>query len=123
MENTNGEKPRELRGLYKNVKISVKALDTFIVVCVGIILLLVFLELRSPGFQITFDSQGGTDVTHQTQMHGELLTVPEPPTREGYRFTGWYTDTGCFHPWNTESDRIETDMTLYAGWEPLEPPQ
>ena len=56
----------------------------------------------------------------QTQMSGELLDVPEPPTREGYRFTGWYTDVACFDLWDVENRTIEQDMTLYAGWEKLE---
>ena len=56
----------------------------------------------------------------QNQMYGELLDVPEPPTREGYQFTGWYTDATCEIPWNVEVQTIETDMTLYAGWEKLE---
>ena len=50
-------------------------------------------------------------------MYGELLEVPEPPTREGYTFTGWYMDHACFELWDVENDIIEADMTLYAGWE------
>ena len=46
-----------------------------------------------------------------------MLEVPEPPTREGYEFTGWYVDAACDILWNVEERPIETDMTLYAGWE------
>ena len=105
------------RGLYRNVKIPVKALDTVIVVCLLVIGIFLAIELQNPGFTITFDSKGGTDVPAQNQMYGELLEVPEPPTREGYTFTGWYTDYGCYDLWDLENDIIETDMTLYAGWE------
>lgn len=108
------------RGLYRHVKISVKALDCIIAVCVAVILLVVALELRDPGFTITFDSKGGTDVPAQTQMAGQLLDVPEPPTREGYTFAGWYIDTTCSELWDLENRTIEQDMTLYAGWEKLE---
>ena len=80
---------------------------------------MVALELRNPGFTITFDSKGGTDVAAQNQMYGELLELPESPTREGYSFTGWYTDSACDLPWQTDTDTIQTDMTLYAGWEKL----
>ena len=76
--------------------------------------------MRNPGFTITFDSKGGTDVPAHNQMYGQLLEVPEPPTREGYQFTGWYTDATCDIRWNVEVQTIETDMTLYAGWEKLE---
>ena len=67
-----GEKKREFRGLYKHVKISVKTLDTIIVACIAVIVILVALDLRNPGFTITFDSRGGTDVAPQNQMYGEL---------------------------------------------------
>ena len=111
---------RKLRGLYQNVKISVKSLDRIIVICVLVILFLVALELRNPGFTVIFDSKGGTDVPAQNQMYGELLEVPEPPTREGYTFTGWYTDSACYVLWNVEEQTVEADMTLYAGWEKTE---
>ena len=110
----------KFRGLYRYVKISVKALDWIIVACIAVILIVVALEMRNPGFTITFDSRGGTDVPAQNQMYGELLELPEPPTREGYRFTGWYTDHTRSEKWNAEEDTVETDMTLYAGWEKLE---
>ena len=111
------KKQREFRGLYKYVKVSVKTLDIIIVSCIAVIVILVALELRNPGFTVTFDSKGGTDVTPQNQMYGELLEIPENPTREGYIFTGWYLDYACEEQWDAEEDIIECDLTLYAGWE------
>ena len=110
----------KFRGLYRNVNISVKSLDRIIAVCIAVILIVVALELRNPGFQITFDSRGGTDVPVQSQMYGELLEEPEIPTREGYIFTGWYTDTSCFEAWDLYTDTVQSDMTLYAGWQKLQ---
>ena len=126
MENQHTDpKPQEeqippFRGLYRHVKISVKALDCIIVACIAVILIVVALELRDPGFTVTFDAKGGSDVPAQHRMYGELLETPEQPTREGYRFTGWYTDAACFDLWDTENRVIESDMTLYAGWEKIE---
>ena len=117
VRNEEEQKPREFRGLYKHVKISVKTLDRIIVGCIALIIILVALDLRNPGFTITFDSNGGTDVAPQNQMYGELLDVPENPTREGYEFTGWYLDSACDDKWDEDEDVIETDFTLYAGWE------
>ena len=108
------------RDLYRHVNISVKALDRIIILCIAVILLVVALELRNPGFTITFDSKGGTDVASQNQMYGELLEVPEDPTREGYEFTGWYVDSACDIIWNEEVRTIDEDMTLYAGWKKIE---
>ena len=108
------------RGLYRHVKISVRALDWIIGICIAVILVVFALEMRDPGFTVTFDSKGGTDVPAQNQMYGQLLEQPEAPTREGYTFTGWYKDSICYIPWDMEKDTVESDMTLYAGWEKLE---
>ena len=125
MEESRTDTPAEqetpkFRGLYRHVKISVRALDWIIGICIAVILVVFALEMRDPVFTITFDSRGGTDVPAQNQMYGELLDVPEPPTREGYLFTGWYKDHACFEQWNVEIETIETDITLYAGWKKLE---
>lgn len=37
------------------------------------------------------------------------------PQREGYSFTGWYTDSACTRKAD-ETQYVETSMTLYAGW-------
>lgn len=123
MEDTNQNQPaqkRELRGLYKHVKIPVPVLDAIIIGCILVIIVFLAIDLQNPGFTISFDSKGGTDVPAHDQMYGEHLEVPEPPTREGYAFTGWYVDHACFEPWDVENDIIEADMTLYAGWEEIE---
>ena len=112
------EQPRQLRGLYSHVKISVRALDTIIITCVAVIVILLVIDLQNPGFTITFDSKGGTDVPCHNQMYGELLELPEPPTREGYTFTGWYRDYACDDLWSVQEDTITQDITLYAGWQP-----
>lgn len=124
-ENKNTSENREeqvpkFRGLYRNVNISVRALDYIIAACIAVILIVVALELRNPGFTITFDSRGGTDVVSVRQEYGELLEEPEVPSREGYVFTGWYTDSGCYDLWDVSNDIIESDMTLYAGWQKVQ---
>ncbi len=115
--NPDRKEPQQLRGLYKNVKVSVRTLSITVIVCVLFIIAFVALDLQNPGSLITFDSLGGSDVASQTQMYGEPLNLPDPPTREGYVFTGWHKDYACFEPWNMETDTIQGDMTLYAGWE------
>lgn len=106
------------RGLYKNVKISVKTLDFVIVGGIALMILLVLFGIANKGFTVTFDSRGGTDVPPQTDLlYGDLITEPEPPTREGYVFTGWYADRNCVYLWDMENNPVEQSMTLYAGWE------
>ena len=107
----------KFRGLYRYVKISVKQLDMIIAACILVIIIVVAMELMDPGFTVSFNSLGGTDVAPQEQMYGDLIDVPEPPTREGYVFTGWYADENCTQRWVMDYSQVGQDTTLYAGWE------
>ena len=67
---------------------------------------------------VTFNSNGGSAVSPNTQSvtNGSTATKPSPdPTRDGYTFTGWYTDSATTQPFDF-STSINNDMTLYAGW-------
>ena len=112
---------KPLKGLYKNVRISVRALNFIIIACVVGMILFVALDLREPGFTVTFDSRGGTDVAAQVRQYDEPLAAQEAPSREGYEFTGWYRDPACQEPWDAQSDTVRESLTLYAGWEPKAP--
>ena len=118
--NSENEESRKLKGLYKGVNVSVKTLNIVIIACVLLIIVLVAMDLQDPGLTVSFDSLGGSDVASQQQMYGELLQRPDPPSREGYTFTGWYKDYASFEPWNDTTDTIQSDMTLYAGWQKLQ---
>lgn len=104
-------------GLYRNAKIPVKALNIICIACIVLILVVFVAEMQHPGFTVTFDSKGGTDVPAQEYMYGQPLEIPQPPTREGYVFTGWYKDSVCYEQWDVETDTVQSDLTLYAGWE------
>ena len=109
----------KFRGLYEHVHVSVRTLDIIIVACVAVILIVLAVDLgTNPGFTVSFDSKGGTDVAPQQIMYGNLIEPPEPPTREGYTFTGWFRDSACYEYWSMEVDKVEGDLTLYAGWKP-----
>ena len=105
------------RGLYRHVKISVKTLDKIIVIGIAAIVALVLYGVANNGYVITFDSKGGSDVQSQDAMYADYVVEPEDPTREGYTFTGWYTDENCIYLWDMENGQISQSMTLYAGWE------
>ena len=117
--NSENEESRKLKGLYKGVNVSVKTLNIVTIACVFLIIVLVAMDLRDPGLTVSFDSLRGSDVASQQKMYGELLQLPDPPSREGYTFTGWYKDYACFEPWNDTTDTIQSDMTLYAAWQKL----
>ena len=108
------------RGLYKHVKISVKTLDKMIIGGILAIVLILGYGIANNGYTVTFDSKGGTDVVAQDKMYGDHVDLPEPPTREGYVFTGWYADENCVNVWDMENYIVNDDLTLYAGWEKTE---
>lgn len=65
-------------------------------------------------FTLTFDSQGGTPVVAITGEKGFIVTFPEPPTREGYDFDGWYTKPNSGD--KVTGVILKANVTLYAHW-------
>ena len=66
-------------------------------------------------FIVTFDNEG----TRTTAIidNGVKLTAPAAPTKEGYRFGGWYYDNnGGKAKWNFDKDTVTRAMTLTAKW-------
>ena len=119
MEEQTPKKPEtSFRGLYKHVKISVRTLDKVIIGGIILLIVLIIYGIANNGYTVTFDSKGGTDVAAVTDlMYSDLIPEPEPPTREGYTFTGWYSDANCVYEWNFGTMQVSQSMTLYAGWE------
>jgi uncharacterized repeat protein (TIGR02543 family) len=68
-------------------------------------------------YTVTFDSKGGTPVSPVEVLDGSLVPKPDDPTKTAYDFTGWYKDSACTDPWDFAVDTVESDITLYAGWE------
>ena len=61
------------------------------------------------------------DIIELESESGELLKYPDPsPVREGYKFTGWYTDASRNTLWNFTTPVTE-DMELHAGWAKIPP--
>ena len=71
---------------------------------------------------VTFDSQGGSAVAAQTVPYNSLLTRPEDPTKSDYVFGGWYREASCTTSWNFTTDKVTTNLTLYAKWTAAVPP-
>lgn len=66
-------------------------------------------------FIVTFDNEG----TRTTAIidNGAKLTAPAAPTKEGYRFDGWYYDNnGGKAKWDFDKDTVTRAMTLTAKW-------
>ena len=72
------------------------------------------LFLGSP-VTVTFDTDGGSAVDTQTVAGGSVIAQPADPTKEGYTFDGWYTDSDLTTTFDF-STPISADTTLYAKW-------
>ncbi len=67
---------------------------------------------------ISFDTQGGSEITPITIRSGESLTLPKTPTKDGYVFDGWYLDSNCIEEYE-DSYVVSKNITLYAKWREL----
>ena len=67
-------------------------------------------------FTVKFNTNGGSSVDSQSIRSGETATVPKKPTRTGYKFVNWYSDSGLTNLFGF-STTITDNITLYAKWE------
>ncbi len=76
---------------------------------------------KAEPFQVIFEENGGSDVEDKAIDKGNLVPTDGTNTeREGFDFTGWYTDEELTIPWDFENNKVEKNTILYAGWEPKE---
>lgn len=66
-------------------------------------------------FTVTYNTDGGTEIEPVTVTDGGTITEPTAPTKDGYNFSGWYSDSGLttLYDFNTA---VTSDITLYAKW-------
>lgn len=67
------------------------------------------------GCNVTFESNGGTDVASQSVDDGGTVTKPAVPSRWGFDFVGWYSDAALTTPYDFTAT-VSGDLTLYAKW-------
>ena len=68
---------------------------------------------------VTFNyNYSGTTSYTVTLKDDDAVSYPTAPTRSGYVFTGWYTDSDCTTRYDF-TGTITEDMTLYAGWQSI----
>ncbi len=66
-------------------------------------------------YTITFESNGGSKVSSITADYGTSINEPDKPTKDGYRFVAWSTDTAG-------TNKVTWPLTLtknekfYANW-------
>ncbi|MDE7263402.1 MAG: InlB B-repeat-containing protein [Anaeroplasmataceae bacterium] len=67
-------------------------------------------------YTVIFDSKEGSPVDSQQVKYNEKAQRPISPTREGYIFAGWFTESACIYEFDFVNTEITKDITLYAKW-------
>lgn len=104
-------------GLYAKVNMSVKSANIMVAVLTAVLVIAAVFIINHSGFTVKFDTNGGSHMDSVKVMHSELVTVSQDPVKEGFVFSGWYTDRDCTNKWDIENDPVSGSMTLYAGWQ------
>ncbi|MDR0644509.1 MAG: InlB B-repeat-containing protein [Treponema sp.] len=74
------------------------------------------LEENAPSFTVTFDSQGGSQVSPIDVTSGGKITLPENPTKSDFRFGGWYSEGNGSGTKFTGDTPVNSDITVFAYW-------
>ena len=119
-KNTAENKPRKTGGLYAKVNMSVKTANIMVTVFIVLLVAVTVFIVNHSGFTVNFDTNGGSHIESVKVMHSQTVELKEDPVKEGYIFTGWYTDRDCTESFDIKTDTITTSMTLYAGWKKSE---
>lgn len=64
---------------------------------------------------VTFESNGGSQVTSVQVEDGVAVSKPADPTKTGYAFAGWYSDEDLTKAYDFASP-VTGAITLYAKW-------
>lgn len=79
-----------------------------------------FIAIKKKGdvtsYTVTFEARNDTDATTQQVVAGRTAVRPADPELEGYTFDGWFRDRATTQAWNFDTDTVEENITLYAGW-------
>lgn len=76
------------------------------------------IEEEEVRYTISFDSQGGGEITPVSTVSGSLIAAPAAPNKDGFVFAGWYTASDSV--WNFAEQTVSSDITLYAKWNSVE---
>lgn len=67
------------------------------------------------GYQVVFNSNGGSYVEKLRTGLDKKISAPEVPIKDGYEFLGWYYNDNLFD----FDDTINSNITLEAKWQEI----
>jgi len=84
-----------------------------LIILLLLILILYLLFGKEKSFTITFDENGGTEISDIEIKASEIVKLPESPTKDSYKFVGWTNEDGKII---TKGTKVTEDITLKAEW-------
>ena len=69
----------------------------------------------SSSVTVKFNTNGGDEMKNITVTKGQTIGTIKTPTRNGYVFTGWYSDEKLTKEYSV-NEKVTESTTLYAGW-------
>ncbi len=72
-------------------------------------------KLSAKTYTVSYETNGGSQLTAQTVTKGDTAQRPDDPTKIGYAFDGWFTDAGLTNSFDFNA-AITANMVLYAKW-------
>ena len=77
-----------------------------------------YAKWRTNSYTLHFESNGGTNINPIVKEFGETLTEPTAPTKTGYEFVGWYSNSECTEPFVFDT-MPASDIWVFAKWEAI----
>ena len=71
-------------------------------------------QWKANSYTITFDTDGGSEISPTTQDYGSEITAPDNPSKAGYTFVGWDKEIPTAMP--------AENITIKAQWRDVEKP-
>ena len=97
----------------KKIEFDKKTIIIIVLVVVLLLIVLFLIFVRKGSYTITFDTNGGTEITSIEVKNNEIVKLPESPKKDGYKFVGWTNEDGKVV---TKGTKVTKDITLKAEW-------
>jgi uncharacterized repeat protein (TIGR02543 family) len=67
---------------------------------------------------VTYATNGGSSISSTTTTTGSTISQPSSPTRTGYTFNGWFSDSGLTSSISSwpHTHGATANFSIYAGW-------
>lgn len=112
---------KSLKGALKKNKKKLIIVGSVILVIVLALVINAILLASPRTYTVNFNLNGGTlngSGTHRVQNIPNNTRIPaqQDPMKYGCTFDGWYREQSFVNKWNWETDKVTSDMFLYAKW-------